>query len=159
MPNFICVTCGTQYAESEAPPQDCLICNDERQYIGWSGQSWTTLDQLRGKYRNRIEREGPGLVGIGTDPRFAIGQRALYLRTAVGGVLWDCISLADPPTVERLASLGGVRAIAISHPHYYSSMVEWSRAFGNVPVYLHAADSQWVMRHDRALVFWEGENR
>ena len=26
--------------------------------------------------------------------------------------------------------LGGIAAIAISHPHYYTSMVEWSRAFG-----------------------------
>ena len=29
--------------------------------------------------------------------------------------------------------MGGLKAIAISHPHYYSSMVEWSRAFGGVP--------------------------
>jgi hypothetical protein len=36
-------------------------------------------------------------------------------------------------------------------------MVEWSRAFGGVPIYLHAADRQWVMRPDEAIVFWEGE--
>ena len=53
--------------------------------------------------------------------------------------------------------MGGIKAIAISHPHYYSSMVEWSRAFGGVPIYLHAADRQWVMRPDHAIVFWEGE--
>ena len=46
MPNFICTTCGTQYAESDAPPRDCLICNDERQYIGWGGQTWTTLEDF-----------------------------------------------------------------------------------------------------------------
>jgi glyoxylase-like metal-dependent hydrolase (beta-lactamase superfamily II) len=47
--------------------------------------------------------------------------------------------------------------MAISHPHYYSSMVEWSRAFNDVPVYLHAADRQWVVRPDPAIVFWEGD--
>ena len=29
-------------------------------------------------------------------------------------------------------------------------MVEWSRALGGVPIHLHAADRQWVMRADPA---------
>lgn len=159
MPNFICKTCGIQYAESDAPPQDCLICNDERQYIGWGGQAWTTIDQIRIDHRNRIVPEGDGLVGIGSEPRFALGQRALYVPAAAGGVLWDCITLVDDATVQKLRSLGGVRAIAISHPHYYAAMVEWSRALGDVPIYLHAADSQWVVRQDGAIVFWDGDTR
>jgi glyoxylase-like metal-dependent hydrolase (beta-lactamase superfamily II) len=36
-------------------------------------------------------------------------------------------------------------------------MVEWSRAFGGAPIYLHADDRQWVMRPDPAIVFWEGD--
>ncbi|MCA9920762.1 MAG: hypothetical protein KC421_00245, partial [Anaerolineales bacterium] len=35
-------------------------------------------------------------------------------------------------------------------------MIEWSRAF-DAPIYLHAADRQWVMRPDAAIEFWEGE--
>jgi hypothetical protein len=46
--------------------------------------------------------------------------------------------------VEAIKGMGGISAIAISHPHYYSSIVEWSRAFAGVPIYLHAADRQWV---------------
>ncbi len=52
---------------------------------------------------------------------------------------------------------GGLTAIAISHPHFYSGMIEWSRAFGAVPIWLHAADREWVMRPDPAIRFWEGE--
>jgi glyoxylase-like metal-dependent hydrolase (beta-lactamase superfamily II) len=63
----------------------------------------------------------------------------------------------DQAVVEALKALGGISAIAISHPHYYSSMTEWSRAFGGVAIYLHAADRQWVTRPDKAIVFWEGE--
>jgi glyoxylase-like metal-dependent hydrolase (beta-lactamase superfamily II) len=37
-------------------------------------------------------------------------------------------------------------------------MVEWSRAFGNVPVYLHHADREWVLRSDPAVIFWEGDS-
>jgi hypothetical protein len=73
-------------------------------------------------------------------------------------VLWDCISLLDEPTIAVVRALGGITAIAISHPHYYSSMVEWSRAF-DAPIYLHADDKEWVMRPDQAIVFWDGERR
>lgn len=159
MPEFICVTCGTQFPDAPAPPEHCLICSEERQYIGWQGQRWTTLEQLRSGHRNRIAAEGPGLMGVGTEPRFAIGQRALHFRTAGGGILWDCITLVDDASVTAIESLGGVTAMAISHPHYYSGMVEWSRALGGVPIYLHAEDSRWVVHHDRAVVFWDGDTR
>ena len=47
--------------------------------------------------------------------------------------------------------------MAVSHPHYYTSMVEWSHAFGGIPIYLHEADRRWVQRPDPAIVFWSGE--
>jgi hypothetical protein len=157
MPNSICVTCGTQFAATATPPAHCLICADERQYVNWQGQQWTTLDDLRANHHNVVKTEEPGLTGIGSEPRFAIGQRALLVQTPQGNLLWDCISLIDEATVAAVQALGGIAAIAISHPHYYSSMVEWSRAFGSVPIYLHAADRAWVMRPDPAIVLWEGD--
>ena len=159
MPNFICTTCGTQYAETEQSPSECPICQDERQYVKVTGQGWTTLDRLRLTNRNSVKAKEPGLIGIGIEPQFAIGQRALFVRTPSANVLWDCLSLLDEAVVEAIKALGGISAIAISHPHYYSSMVEWSRAFGGVPIYLHAADRQWVMRPDKAIVYWEGETK
>lgn len=158
MPRFICRTCGTQFAATEIAPEHCPICEDERQYIGWQGQQWTTLEALRADYHNVVKTEEPSLTGIGTHPSFAIGQRALLVQTAEGNLLWDCITLIDAPTIAAVNALGGIRAIAISHPHYYSSMVEWSRAF-DAPIYLHAADRAWVMRPDDAIEFWEGETR
>jgi hypothetical protein len=159
MPAFICATCGTQYPESLVPPEHCFICTEERQYVGWQGQRWTTMDELRAGHRTRLAAEGPGLVGLGTEPKFAIGQRALHFSAGTGGVLWDCITLVDDAGVAALQALGGVTTMAISHPHYYSAMVEWSRALGGVPIYLHVQDSQWVVRHDRAVVFWDGDSR
>jgi hypothetical protein len=159
MPNFVCTTCGTQYSESDQPPTACAVCQEERQYVKKTGQQWTTLDRLRLTNRNSIKFEEAELIGIGMEPHFAIGQRALFLRTPKGNVLWDCLPLLDEAVVEAIQAMGGVRAIAISHPHYYASMVEWSRAFGGVPIYLHAADREWVMRPDKAIVFWEGETK
>ena len=157
MTAWICVQCGQQYAESEVPPAHCIICEDDRQYIGWEGQKWTTLKELQATHRNRLDVEGPELISLVTEPTFAIGQRALHVRTPEGNVLWDCITVIDDRSVNAVQALGGVSAIAISHPHYYSSMVDWSRALGDVPVYLHAADGEWVRRPHPAIVFWQGE--
>jgi glyoxylase-like metal-dependent hydrolase (beta-lactamase superfamily II) len=48
--------------------------------------------------------------------------------------------------------------MAMSHPHMFGSMVEWSHAFGNVPVYLHCDFERWVQRPDPVIRFWEGES-
>ncbi len=156
---YICQTCGVEYAESAAPPGVCLLCEDERQYVGWDGQQWTTLDALRRTHRNELVTMEPRLARVGTEPSFGIGQQAFLVQTTAGNVLWDCVTLIDAPTVEAIEALGGIRAIAVSHPHYYSTIVEWSRAFGGAPVYLHAADREWVTRPDEAIVFWEGERK
>jgi hypothetical protein len=146
-----------QFTPSEQPPDRCPVCEDERQYVGWEGQRWTTLDELRAKHHNEL-RDDLGLTGVGTSPSFAIGQRALVVRSPGGNLLWDCITLIDDATVSAVRAIGGLRGIAISHPHYYSSQVEWSRAF-DAPVRLHAADRQWVMRPDPCIEFWSGETR
>ena len=156
---FICTACGTQYAPSKAPPDACLICTDERQFVPASGQSWTALETLRNAHSNKFRRLAAGLITIETTPAFGIGQRAILARTPAGNILWDCLALVDDATVDLLNGLGGVAALAISHPHYYTTMVEWSRALDGVPTHLHAADRQWVMRPDAAVQFWEGDTK
>ena len=157
MTAFICITCGVQHPETHIPPEHCPICEDERQYIGHTGQRWTTLEELQNGYHNRIEELEANLTGIGSAPGFAIGQRALLVRTPHGNILWDCISLLDVATVEAIRALGGISAIAVSHPHLAGSIVDWSRAFDDAPIYWHADNHQWMMRPDPAVVFWEGE--
>jgi hypothetical protein len=149
---FVCVTCGTEYAPALTPPDRCPICLDERQYVGHDGQRWTTLAEVATSHQARIEELEPGLVAIGTEPGFAIGQRALVSR----GLLWDCITLLDDRAAAAVEAAGGIGAIAISHPHYYSSMVEWAERF-DVRVLLHQADRQWIMRPSPRVELWAGE--
>lgn len=153
---YICLTCGTQFAQTAHEPEQCPICEDERQYVGHNGQQWTTLPKLQQSYHNCIDQQENNLYGIGTEPKFAIGQRALLIQSKQGNILWDCISLIDDTTIEAVNSLGGISAIAISHPHYYAAAIEWAKAF-DVQVYLHQADQQWVMRPDPAIEFWTGD--
>jgi glyoxylase-like metal-dependent hydrolase (beta-lactamase superfamily II) len=157
MDHFICITCGTQFTATVERPERCPICDDERQYIGLHGQRWTTLDDLRQEHTNSVTEIEPGLTGIVTEPRFAIGQQAHLIATPAGNLLWNCISLIDDATIAAVRERGGLAAIAISHPHFFSSVAEWSRAFANVPIFIHAADRQWVMRPVDAIHFWEGE--
>jgi hypothetical protein len=157
MTNYVCVTCGTQFAESAAEPESCPICLDQRQYVPEGGQQWTTLDALRAERRNEV-REERELVGVGTEPWFAIGQRALLVPFGDGNLMWDCITLIDDASAAEVERRGGLAGIAISHPHYYSGMVEWARAFG-CPVHLHVADERWIMRPDPAIRPWDGETK
>jgi glyoxylase-like metal-dependent hydrolase (beta-lactamase superfamily II) len=155
MENFICVQCGTQFGKTAEPPARCPICNDERQFVRHAGQEWTTLKKLAANHHNRFQDEAPQLLGIGTEPEFAIGQRALLLQSPAGNLLWDCITLLDDKTIAVVKAHGGIRAIAISHPHYYSAMVEWAEYF-DAQILLHTQDRQWVMRESSRVQFWEG---
>lgn len=156
---YLCTTCGTQYAPSSVPPPGCKICEDERQYVRPGGQTWTTLPVLNKQHRNVIEKVAHNLYAIYSTPNFAINQRAHLLVTQQGNVLWDCIANLDESTAELVERLGGIHSIAISHPHYYTTMAEWSRRFGNIPVYIHAGDRPWVCRDDFNIVYWEGQEK
>jgi glyoxylase-like metal-dependent hydrolase (beta-lactamase superfamily II) len=154
MPLPVCVACGFQFPE---PRVTCPVCEDFRQYVGFDGQQWTTLEDLRRDHNNTLVPLDHGILQIHTEPKFAIGQRCLLLPSGEGNVLWDCITLLDDATVAAINERGGISAIAISHPHYYSAMIEWSDAFRGVPVYIHEDDRAWVMRPDARIRFLTGE--
>lgn len=153
---WICVTCGVQSQVADQPPEHCPICEDERQHVGEQGQQWTTLETLRGGRRNVLRALEPGLTSIRSEPGFAIAQQALLVETPAGNVLWDCISLVDDATLAALRDRGGVAGIAISHPHFHSTMVEWSRGLGGVPIWIHEQDAQWIQRPDPLVRTWSG---
>ncbi len=159
MDPYICIACGTQFPPAEIPPARCPICEDERQFVPAQGQRWTLLRDLRRHCQNHVKKAADGLYSVITKPQFAIGQRAYLVQTKEGNLLWDCVSLIDQDTVATLWAHGGVSAIAISHPHYYTTMVEWSRAFGGIPIYLHAADRAWVQYDDPVIEYWGGDSK
>ncbi|KAJ7534513.1 hypothetical protein O6H91_13G097400 [Diphasiastrum complanatum] len=158
---FICSTCGIQFPPPAeigdgAPPSSCLICCEERQFVPRTGQVWTTQSKMKHQYRNGFQKHEAGMYSIATVPKFAIGQRAFLLQTS-GNLLWDCVSFLDEATIDIVNALGGLKAIAISHPHYYSTNAQWSAAFGGIPVYIHERDKKWsVWEHER-ITFWRGD--
>jgi hypothetical protein len=155
MTAFICVTCGTQFPDSDEPPASCPICLDPRQYVPETGQQWTTMAELRGSRHTEVRRDGE-LEGVGCEPAFAIGQRALLVPFGAQRVMWDCLTLLDDAGADAVEARGGLAGIAISHPHYYSGMVEWAQRF-ECPIHLHADDREWIMRPDPAVELWSGQ--
>ncbi|KAI1304419.1 hypothetical protein EDD11_005111 [Mortierella claussenii] len=162
--SYICITCGTNTpASSSGSPLDtCIICDEPRQYVRQGGQEWTTLAKIQSAPKNYhnvftpTEADPQNMISISTSPSYAIGQRAILVKTPSGNILWDCITYIDEDTITKVKELGGIKAIVISHPHYYSSLLEWSQAFGDVPVYTHKNDQKWVQRPAKNHVFWEG---
>lgn len=111
----------------------------------------------KGSCQNELREHEPGIIGIGTEPKFAIGQRCVLVQTPEGNVLFDCITFLDEQTISKVMELGGIKAIVLSHPHFQASCCSWADAFG-VPVYMHAADQAWTSRkgHPR-MQYWSGD--
>jgi hypothetical protein len=126
--------------------------------VNWKGQTWIAREALAQRHR-LVWRDDLGLLGIGVEPHLAIGQRALLVAEPDGCVLWDCIPLATSEAVEHVRSCGGLKAIAVSHPHFYGAAADWSEAFGGVPIYLHGDDIRWITRPHPAIVNWSGESQ
>ncbi|QIE57973.1 MBL fold metallo-hydrolase [Pikeienuella piscinae] len=155
MPLPICAACGVQQGAAP-PPAICPICADARQFVPEGGQVWTDFGALGASRSITWRAEAAGVWSLRLDPHFAIGQRAFLIERPGGAILWDCLSLLDDATRTRIAGMGGLSAIAISHPHYYSAIVEWAQAF-DAPVHVHAADERWLQRRDPLVRLWEGE--
>ena len=157
MTTWICATCAVEHPDTERPPKVCRICTDERQYVRPAGQRWTTLADLRAAgHRVSVADVEPDLHGVTVEPQVGIGQRALLLRTPDGNLLWDPTGYIDDAAVDRINDLGGVAVVAASHPHMFGVQVEWSRAFGGVPVLVTAADKHHVQRPSEVIRFWSG---
>ncbi len=158
MPFWICEQCGAQFSESIEPPSSCPICEDERQFVNWKGQTWLTREELA-----TASQSSPGAtisafpVSASNHPLRSASARCCSAKRD-GCVMWDCVPLATSEAVQYVRSLGGLKAIAVSHPHFYGAVADWSEAFGGAPVYLHGDDRAFVTRPHPAIVPWSGES-
>ena len=138
-------------------PTVCAICADERQWVPQSGQGWATLDELsaEGK-RIALSDLEDNLVDVEAAPPFGIGQHSKLVCGTDGNVLWDPSGYVDDEGAVAVAARGEVIAIVASHPHMFGAQVQWSRLLGGAPVYVNAADAEWVMRPDPVIQLWSG---
>jgi hypothetical protein len=119
-----------------------------------SGQRWTSLPELAALgHRSDIRQVEVGLLGIGAAPAVGIGQRGLLVQTGHGNLLWDPPGFVDDAALDAVRGLGGLAAVTASHPHFYGTIVEWSRAFG-AEILIPEADRAWVTRPDPAIRLW-----
>ncbi len=152
---LFCTTCGTQFIDTKHTSGNCPVCSNDRQYLPAKGQAWTKMEELRSNYTNLFTRISDNLYEIITLPKFAIGQKAFLILSPNGNILWDCISLLNEATVEFIKSKGGLKAIVISHPHYYSSINDWAETF-NCPIYIHQNDEEFIYTKGSRISLWKG---
>lgn len=152
---WLCSTCGVEQPDLPAPPAQCPICADDRQYILPGGQRWTTLADLQAAgHRGTVAEVEPQLQGVSVVPAVGIGQRALLVQTPAGNLLWDPTGYLDDDLAAQVEAVGGVAAVVASHPHMFGTQVAWSHRFGSVPVYVAAADQEWLQRDDPVIRLW-----
>jgi glyoxylase-like metal-dependent hydrolase (beta-lactamase superfamily II) len=133
------------------------VCADERQWVPPGGQRWTTLAGLAAAgHRSDVRAVEAGLTGIGADPPVAIGQRSLLVATAAGNVLWDPSGFIDDAAVAAVRSLGGLRFVTASHPHFYGAIASWAREF-DAEILVPADDVAWLRAGPEPRVrLWSG---
>ncbi|WP_428740460.1 hypothetical protein [Tenacibaculum sp.] len=151
----LCATCGTAYPTNMASTT-CMICLDERQWVPQNGQIWIPHSELLKTHSVKLNRIQENFYELIINPKFAIGQRALLVLSEHGNILWDCIPLLDELTIEFIKAKGGLKAIAFSHPHFYSNMNEWADIF-DCPILIHKNDAEHIMVKEKHLILWEGD--
>ncbi|PWN31424.1 uncharacterized protein FA14DRAFT_114441, partial [Meira miltonrushii] len=163
----LCVTCSTQTSfqgkelnlDVEDSDHKCKICLDPRQYIGPSGQKWTTLERLINNPKEKLRNDFGEIIPdqlwtFKTRPAFGIGQRAFLMKDdeTEGLIMWDCVAYLDDKTIsniDRLSNGKGISHMVISHPHYYSTTATWTRAFPQMKIWLAKVDfDDWYQRDD-----------
>lgn len=153
--HVVCATCAVEHGD-RPPPDRCVICDDERQWVPRGGQAWTTVGELgRAGHRTVVDDLEPGIVGIGTEPTVGIGQTGKLVVTAHGNVLFDVPGLIDATSIEAIASRGGLAAIVASHPHMYGVQSLYSRAFGDAPILVARADVDFLPLRTPAVRLWD----
>jgi glyoxylase-like metal-dependent hydrolase (beta-lactamase superfamily II) len=83
---------------------------------------------------------------------------ALMCAPGSGNVLWDCINVLTGEAKDEIRNRGSIRAIALSHPHFYTAMADWAEEF-DAPVYVHEGDKDWVTQPSDRIQYWSGTGR
>ncbi|WP_028927030.1 hypothetical protein [Pseudonocardia acaciae] len=166
MPTWICDGCGIEHPDSpQPPPADGCVLTSEEVAIEERGDlpphgKWTTLERLAAQpHVTEHVDHGRGVHSLRRAPKFAIGHRSYLVQTGHGNLLWDSPAYLDDDILATVRDLGGVAAIAVSHPHMFGAQLSWSREFGDVPVFVNADDQEWLPRPDPAIVLWRGTAR
>lgn len=76
----VCTTCGSQY-RTKSVPDRCIICDEERQFLGPIGQQWTTAAEALKHHKNTWTETETGVIAIGVEPKLGIGQHGYLIRT------------------------------------------------------------------------------
>src|SRR5688572_2193226 len=98
---WVCETCGVQSEPALSRPEACPICMDERQYVGWQGQSWTTTEAI-GRDREIVFANEHGVMTLVLSPGFAINQRAFLIPHPGGNIMWECLATVTDESVAKI---------------------------------------------------------
>lgn len=161
---LVCKACGIQCHTDDTKqlrtPDQCPICEDDRQAVPPTGQAWTSV----GRWISDTEKPASSEIRIDADAeddrimRIIFknaaagigGQTPIVIVTEHGVVIWDPCATCTPDVFAQIKALAkryhvSLLAIALSHPHFYATALTWAQAL-DTPVYASSVDRGWWMR-------------
>ncbi len=154
LPAFFCDNCGF-WQRHFAQPQSCPLCLDARHVVPQNGWSFRTIDEARSLYPCHWEELETDVWRFWNDPVSGIGSTSYLLCGPSGNLMFEGCAVFSDAALDHVASLGGVRILAASHPHSYGALWQIQDRF-DPEVALHPGDLPWS---SAICVTWPFDNR
>jgi hypothetical protein len=125
--------------------------------VNWKGQAWLSREQLAERHK-LVWRDDLGLTGIGLDPDFAIASALYWCLTGTAACSGIAFRSQAVKRSRKSARSAVSRQLRFPIPITTALSPTGARRLGEVPIYLHGDDAQWVTRPHKAIVPWSGDN-
>ncbi|RPF71186.1 MBL fold metallo-hydrolase [Aurantiacibacter spongiae] len=136
--HFACANCG--FWQLHFDPPECPVCTDVRNDLPEDGWRFLPEREVAASHDGSAREVAEGLWAFTTTPALGLGGTGWLLVREGGNVAFEAAPYYSPPMLDTLARLGGIAALAASHPHGYGALFQLQREFDPPVVAIHKDD-------------------
>ncbi len=140
---FACSNCGHWQRYFAIPPL-CPICSDVRNDLPENGWDFRTPAQLIPTLQFYWREAMPGVWEFWSAPRFGLDSHGWLLLHPDGNVAFEAAPIYNAAQLAQIASLGGIRFLAASHPHGYGALYQLQDVFRPEALLIQKDDLEWT---------------
>jgi glyoxylase-like metal-dependent hydrolase (beta-lactamase superfamily II) len=141
---LICTYCGNRTFIGEGETPECLICANRYVPEPKARVRFKRPDALLPDHHTEIVQLEEDIWRFYVRPNLGIRHYAFFIQRPGGNVLMDMQPILTNDLAAWIGAKGGLKAIVLSHPHYYGAMDDFSTRF-HAPVWIHATDRDWAV--------------
>ncbi|MGF1502763.1 MAG: MBL fold metallo-hydrolase [Paracoccaceae bacterium] len=138
--HYACANCGHwQIWFADREPLGCPICMDTRNALPEDGWDFKTEAFAETTFTTSWRQVDDDLWAFTARPKFGLGATGWLTTRDDGNVMFESCPWYSADALEQIRSLGGIRALAASHPHGYGALWQLQRVFAPI-LTIHRAD-------------------